>query len=158
MKDFIAWTRATPKQSDGTGLGLSIVKHGVGLPWRNTEDGQRDRQRNRDYDDLPEKTERQFEEQKKILTQLKQRQYLFWLVAICAFITVAGFFLTGKILTGAAAVAEFLFITGGADTIPTVAAVIGRSTGVGKSIVFRFFFHYDSPLLKLPFVSFTVTC
>lgn len=57
------------------------------------------------------------------------------LVAICAFIAVAGFFLTGKIFTGAAAVAEFLFITGGADTIPTVAAVIGRSTGVGKSIV-----------------------
>ena len=64
------------------------------------------------------------------------------LITIGAFIAVAGFFLTGKILTGAAAVAEFLFITGGADTIPTVAAVIGRSTGVGKSIVWVFFRHY----------------
>ena len=64
------------------------------------------------------------------------------LITIGALIAVAGFFLTGKIFTGAAAVAEFLFITGGADTIPTVAAVIGRSTGVGKSIVWVFFRHY----------------
>ena len=64
------------------------------------------------------------------------------LITIGALIAVAGFFLTGKIFTGAAAVAEFLFITGGADTIPTVAAVIGRSTGVGKSIVWAFFRHY----------------
>ena len=41
----------------------------------------------------------------------------------------------GKLLAGTAAVAEFLLITGSADTIPTVAAVIGRSAGVGKSIV-----------------------
>ena len=48
----------------------------------------------------------------------------------------------GKILAGAAVITEFLLITGGADTIPTVAAVIGRSTGVGKSIVWAFFRHY----------------
>ncbi|MFR8352337.1 MAG: hypothetical protein ACLVB1_06290 [Blautia obeum] len=53
----------------------------------------------------------------------------------------------GKILAGTAVITEFLLITGGADTIPTVAAVIGRSTGVGKSIFFRFFFHirFTSP-------------
>ena len=53
----------------------------------------------------------------------------------------------GKILAGTAVVAEFLLITGGADTIPTVAAVIGRSTGVGKGVFFRFFFHvrFTSP-------------
>ena len=82
------------------------------------------------------------------------------LITIGALIAVAGFFLMGKILAGAAVITEFLLITGGADTIPTVAAVIGRSTGVGKSIVWAFFRHssiYDSPLLKLPFVSFTVT-
>ena len=54
------------------------------------------------------------------------------------FIAVAGFFLMGKILAGTAVITEFLLITGGADTIPTVAAVIGRSTGVGKSIFFAF--------------------
>lgn len=48
----------------------------------------------------------------------------------------------GKFLAGTAVVAEFLFITGGADTIPTVAAVIGRSAGVGKSIFGSFFRHY----------------
>lgn len=48
----------------------------------------------------------------------------------------------GKILAGTAVITEFLLITGGADTIPTVAAVIGRSTGVGKSIVWVFFRHY----------------
>ena len=48
----------------------------------------------------------------------------------------------GKILAGAAVITEFLLITGGADTIPTMAAVIGRSTGVGKSF-FRFFFLHD---------------
>ena len=64
------------------------------------------------------------------------------LITIGALIAVAGFFLMGKILAGTAVVAEFLFITGGADTIPTVAAVIGRSTGVGKSIVWAFFRHY----------------
>ena len=57
-------------------------------------------------------------------------------------IAVAGFFLMGKILAGTAVITEFLLITGGADTIPTVAAVIGRSTGVGKSIFFRFFLPY----------------
>ena len=62
-------------------------------------------------------------------------QHLFSvLITICAFISVTGFFLMGKLLAGTAAVAELLLITGGADTIPTVAAVIGRSTGVGKSI------------------------
>ncbi len=40
----------------------------------------------------------------------------------------------GKLLTGTAAIAEFLLITGGTDTVPTVAAVIGRSTGVGKTV------------------------
>ena len=40
----------------------------------------------------------------------------------------------GKILTGTATVAELLLITGGTDTVPTVAAVIGRSTGVGKTV------------------------
>lgn len=60
----------------------------------------------------------------------------------------------GKFLAGTAAVAEFLFITGGADTIPTVAAVIGRSTGVGKSVFFRFFFHirFTSPEVTVRFV------
>ncbi len=59
----------------------------------------------------------------------------------------------GKILAGTAVVAEFLFITGGADTIPTVAAVIGRSTGVGKSIFFGFFFHirFTSPEVTVCF-------
>ena len=47
----------------------------------------------------------------------------------------------GKLLAGTAAVTEFLLITGGADTIPTVAAVIGRSTGVGKSVLGFFFLH-----------------
>ena len=76
------------------------------------------------------------------------------LITIGALIAVAGFFLTGKIFTGAAAVAEFLFITGGADTIPTVAAVIGRSTGVGKCVFFRFFFHirFTSPEVTIRFV------
>ena len=64
------------------------------------------------------------------------------LITIGALIAVAGFFLMRKIFAGTAAVAEFLLITGGADTIPTVAAVIGRSTGVGKSIVWAFFRHY----------------
>ena len=40
----------------------------------------------------------------------------------------------GKLLTGTAAIAEVLLITGGTDTVPTVAAVIGRSTGVGKTV------------------------
>lgn len=48
----------------------------------------------------------------------------------------------GKILAGTAVITEFLLITGGADTIPTVAAVIGRSTGVGKSIFFSLFLPY----------------
>mgnify|MGYP000205289698 CR=1 FL=1 len=48
----------------------------------------------------------------------------------------------GKILAGTAVITEFLLITGGADTIPTVAAVIGRSTGVGKSILFSLFLPY----------------
>ena len=65
------------------------------------------------------------------------------LIAICAFISVAGFLLMGKLLAGTAAVAELLLITGGADTIPTVAAVIGRSTGVGKSVLGFFFLHYS---------------
>ena len=70
------------------------------------------------------------------------------LITIGALIAVAGFFLMGKILAGAAV------ITGGADTIPTVAAVIGRSTGVGKSIFFRFFFHirFTSPEVTVRFV------
>ena len=63
------------------------------------------------------------------------------LITIGALIAVAGLFLMPKILAGAAVITEFLLITGGADTIPTVAAVIGRSTGVGKSIFFCFFFH-----------------
>ena len=59
-----------------------------------------------------------------------------------------------KIFAGTAAVAEFLLITGGADTIPTVAAVIGRSTGVGKGVFFRFFFHirFTSPEVTVCFV------
>ena len=64
------------------------------------------------------------------------------LITIGALIAVAGFFLMGKILAGAAVITEFLLITGGADTIPTVAAVIGRSTGVGKSVLGFFFLHY----------------
>ena len=40
----------------------------------------------------------------------------------------------GKLLTGTASIAEFLLITGGTDTVPTVDAVIGRSTGVGKTV------------------------
>ena len=69
------------------------------------------------------------------------------LITIGALIAVAGFFLMGKILAGTAVITEFLLITGGADTIPTVAAVIGRSTGVGKGVFFRFFFHirFTSP-------------
>ena len=60
----------------------------------------------------------------------------------------------GKLLTGTAAIAEFLLITGGTDTIPTVAAVIGRSTGVGKGVFFRFFFHirFTSPEVTVRFV------
>lgn len=76
------------------------------------------------------------------------------LITIGALIAVAGFFLMGKILAGAAVITEFLLITGGADTIPTVAAVIGRSTGVGKSIFFCFFFHirFTSPEVTVRFV------
>ena len=76
------------------------------------------------------------------------------LITIGALIAVAGFFLMGKILAGTAVITEFLLITGGADTIPTVAAVIGRR----RVSFFAFSSIYDSPLLKLPFVSFTVTC
>ena len=73
------------------------------------------------------------------------------LITIGALIAVAGFFLMGKILAGTAVITEFLLITGGADTIPTVAAVIGRSTGVGKSL---FFFHirFTSPEVTVRFV------
>ena len=79
---------------------------------------------------------------------------LLSLITIGALIAVAGFFLMGKILAGTAVITEFLLITGGADTIPTVAAVIGRSTGVGKSIFFRFFFHirFTSPEVTVRFV------
>ena len=58
----------------------------------------------------------------------------FQLITIGTFIPVTGFLFMGKILTGTATVAEFLLITGGTDTFPTVAAVIGRSTGVGKTV------------------------
>ena len=58
----------------------------------------------------------------------------FQLITIGTFISVTGFLLIGKLLTGTATVAELLLITGGTDTIPTVAAVIGRSTGVGKTV------------------------
>ena len=58
----------------------------------------------------------------------------FQLITIGTFISITGFFLMGKLLTGTAAIAEFLLITGGTDTVPTVAAVIGRSTGVGKAV------------------------
>ena len=64
------------------------------------------------------------------------------LITIGAFIAVAGFFLMGKILAGTAVITEFLLITGCTDTVPTAAAVISRSTGVGKSF-FRFFFLHD---------------
>ena len=89
-----------------------------------------------------------------MLTRLMCQHLFSVLITICAFIAVAGFFLMGKILAGTAVVAEFLFITGGADTIPTVAAVIGRSTGVGKSIFFCFFFHirFTSPEVTVCFV------
>ena len=89
-----------------------------------------------------------------MLTRLMCQHLFSVLITICAFIAVAGFFLMGKILAGTAVVAEFLFITGGADTIPTVAAVIGRSTGVGKGVFFRFFFHirFTSPEVTVRFV------
>ena len=58
----------------------------------------------------------------------------FQLITIGTFISVTGFLLIGKILTGTATVAELLLITGGTDAFPTVAAVIGRSTGVGKTV------------------------
>ena len=76
------------------------------------------------------------------------------LITIGALIAVEGFFLMGKILAGAAVITEFLLITGGADTIPTMAAVIGRSTGVGKYVFFRFFFHirFTSPEVTIRFV------
>ena len=63
------------------------------------------------------------------------------LITIGALIAVAGFFIMGKILAGT-------------DTIPTVAAVIGRSTGVGKGVFFRFFFHirFTSPEVTVRFV------
>ena len=81
-------------------------------------------------------------------------QHLLFLIAICALVASTGVFFVRKFLAGAAAIAEFLLITGGADTIPTVAAVIGRSTGVGKSIFFRFFFHirFTSPEVTVRFV------
>lgn len=40
-----------------------------------------------------------------------------------------------KVLAGTAAIAEFLLVTGCTDTVPTTAAVISRSTGVGKSVL-----------------------
>ncbi len=58
----------------------------------------------------------------------------FQLITIGTFISVTGFLFMGKILTGTATVAELLLITGGTDTFPTVAAVIGRSAGVGKTV------------------------
>ena len=69
------------------------------------------------------------------------------LIIIRSLICIAVFLTSGKGGTGAASVAEFLLITGGTDTIPTVAAVIGRSTGVGKSVFFCFVFHirFTSP-------------
>ena len=58
----------------------------------------------------------------------------------------------GKILAGAAVITEFLLITGGADTIPTMAAVIGRSTGVGKYVFFFFHIRFTSPEVTIRFV------
>ena len=65
-----------------------------------------------------------------------------FLIAICALVASTGVFFVRKFLAGAATIAEFLLITGCTDTVPTAAAVISRSTGVGKSF-FRFFFLHD---------------
>ena len=77
-----------------------------------------------------------------------------FLIAICALVASTGVFFVRKFLAGAAAIAEFLLITGCTDTVPTAAAVISRSTGVGKSIFFRFFFHirFTSPEVTVRFV------
>ena len=65
------------------------------------------------------------------------------LVAIRAFITSTGVFFVRKFFAGTAAIAEFLLVTGSTDTVPTTAAVISRSTGVGKSVFGFFFLHYS---------------
>ena len=82
---------------------------------------------------------------RELLHEVSSCGRLFCLIAIRALISIAGFLLTGKLLAGAAAVAELLLITGGADTIPTAPAVIGRSTGVGKSALGFFFRHSFTP-------------
>ena len=64
------------------------------------------------------------------------------LVAIRAFVTSTGVFFVRKFFAGTAAIAEFLLVTGCTDTVPTTAAVISRSTGVGKSVLGFFFLHY----------------
>ena len=67
---------------------------------------------------------------------------VMFLVTICAFITSTGVFFVREFFAGTAAIAEFLLVTGSTDTVPTTAAVISRSTGVGKSVLGFFFLHY----------------
>ena len=66
-----------------------------------------------------------------------------FLIAICALVASTGVFFVRKFFAGTAAIAEFLLVTGSTDTVPTTAAVISRSTGVGKSVLGFFFLHYS---------------
>ena len=75
-------------------------------------------------------------------TKLLSASPVVLLIAICAFVTSTGVFFVRKFFAGTAAIAKFLLVTCSTDTVPTTAAVIGRSTGVGKRF-FRFFFLHD---------------
>ena len=57
------------------------------------------------------------------------------LIAIRSLIAAAAFFQPGVILAGAASVAEFLFIAGGAHTLLTVVAVILRTQAEWLAVV-----------------------
>lgn len=82
------------------------------------------------------------------------RQHLLSLITIGALIAVAGFFLMGKILAGTAVITEFLLITGGADTIPTVVMGHRPEYRCREEYLFRFFFHirFTSPEVTVRFV------
>ena len=62
------------------------------------------------------------------------------LITIGALIAVAGFFLMGKILAGAAVITEFLLITGSAHADSAGTAVILRRAGKGNLIFFFILF------------------
>ena len=63
------------------------------------------------------------------------RQLPQFLIIISTFVSIAVLFFTGKIRTGTAPVAKFLFITCGTDTSLASVTVIGWSAGEGEFAV-----------------------